>query len=200
MVASLEVLIFNPPQIIVNSKINMAVYTKKGDRGETGLYSSSQKPIRVSKSSVRIRALGAIDELNSFLGLVAAFSSKKSLNKTLDEIQTNLFTINSIIAGAKLKFDIKNTKKLERQIDEMEGKLPVLSNFILPGGTKTGSMIHFARTLVRRAERELVELNNSKKIPNEILMYMNRLSDFLFMLARETNYNGKSSEKIWKIK
>ena len=161
----------------------MAIYTKTGDKGKTATFSGK----RISKFSKLITAIGAIDELNSFLGIVGG----------LIDVQRNLFTINAILTGAKLEFSKDATKKLERQIDRWEGSLPVLKNFIIYGGSKKASQIFFARALARRAERELV----SFKLPStrsEILVYLNRLSDYLFMLARKINHQKKVKEISWK--
>lgn len=158
----------------------MAVYTKTGDKGTTGTFGGR----RVSKSSQLIKTIGAIDELNSFLGIVGG----------LTEIQKNLFTINAILTGAKLKIAEDATKELEKEIDRIEGNLPVQKNFLIYGGTKRAAQIYFARALARRAERELVVL----KPKPEILVYINRLSDYLFMLARKTNQEKGTKEAVWK--
>jgi ATP:cob(I)alamin adenosyltransferase len=161
----------------------VAIYTKTGDKGKTGTFSGK----RISKSSELINAIGAIDELNSFLGTIGG----------LTEIQRNLFTINSILTGAKLELPKDATRKLEREIDKWEGSMPVLKNFIIYSGSKKATQIFFARSLTRRAERSLVNLKiKSQKL--EIFAYINRLSDYLFMLARFTNFRSKISEKIWK--
>lgn len=178
----------------------MAIYTKTGDKGKTSTFGGK----RVSKSSKPINAIGAVDELNSFLGIVLAGARQdikilryKDIEKKILEIQKNLFTINAILAGAKLVFPKDAVKGLEKQIDEWEGDLPVQKNFLIYGGTKTAAQIYFARALARRAERSLV----SFKIPDsrfQILVYMNRLSDYLFMLARIINFRKKIKETIWK--
>lgn len=159
---------------------SMAVYTKAGDKGKTGTYRGK----RISKSSKLIAAIGSVDELNSFLGVIGG----------LIDIQENLFTINAILTGAKLKLPSDATSKLEKEIDKIEGSLPVQKNFLIYGGTKRAAQIYFARALARRAERELVNL----KIKPEILIYINRLSDYLFMLARSTNHKKKVREIYWK--
>ena len=161
----------------------MAVYTKTGDKGETGTFAGK----RVSKSSKLINAIGTIDELNSFLGLVG----------DLVEVQQNLFTINAILTGAKLKLPKDATKKLEVEIDVIEGLLPVQKNFLIYSGTKKARNLFFARALCRRAERELAAL----KIPDtryQILTYINRLSDYLFMKARKENFKKRVKETFWK--
>lgn len=170
----------------------MAIYTKRGDKGETSLYDkNSRQNIRVSKDSLRIGAIGAIDELNSYLGVAST---------NLKDIQRDLFTIGSILAGARLSFGKAKTKKLEKTIDKLEGKLPVLKNFILPGGTSEAAHLQYARALCRRAERELVSLSKTQDINPNILTFMNRLSDYLFMFARKANYDAKIKEETWKRK
>lgn len=162
----------------------MTVYTKTGDKGKTGTFGGK----RVSKSSKLIQSIGAIDELNSYLGIIGK----------LTEIQRNLFTINSILSGAKLEFPIDATKKLEREIDEMEGKMPVLANFIIYSGTPRATKIYYARALARRAERSLVSASDDKHPNLDKLAYLNRLSDYLFTLARYTNFKKKVKEEVWK--
>lgn len=164
----------------------MSVYTKTGDKGKTGTFGGK----RISKSSKLIQAIGAIDELNSYLGIVGK----------LTEIQRNLFTINSILSGAKLIFPKDATKKLEKEIDIMESKMPVLANFIIYSGTSRATKIYYARALARRAERQFVDLNDSQFTKDmSILVYLNRLSDYLFTLARFTNFQKKTKEKVWKV-
>jgi cob(I)alamin adenosyltransferase len=169
----------------------MAIYTKKGDRGETSIFSGKKLP----KSSLRIKTIGAVDEVNSFLGMVIAEAPEL---KDLKEVQRNLFSLGSILAGAPLRFSKAKTRKLEKEIDRVEGKLPVLKNFILPGGGKVGSKLFFARTLVRRAERALVSLNKKEPLKPEILVYINRLSDYLFMVGREVNHKEGIKEEVWR--
>jgi cob(I)alamin adenosyltransferase len=163
----------------------MSVYTKTGDKGKTGTFGGK----RISKSSKLIQAIGAIDELNSYLGIVG----------NLIEIQRNLFTINSILSGAKLTFPKDATKKLEREIDEMEGNMPILANFIIYSGTPKATKLYYARALCRRAERILVAVSDDKHPNLEKLAYLNRLSDYLFTLARFTNFRQKTKEEIWKV-
>jgi ATP:cob(I)alamin adenosyltransferase len=160
----------------------MSVYTKTGDKGKTGIFNGK----RVSKSSKVIQAIGAVDELNSYLGVVGGLS----------EIQRNLFTINAIIARSDLAMPKDATKKLEREIDEMEGKLPVLGNFIIYSGTPRAVKLYYARALARRAERMLIAYGIQHTA--NILPYLNRLSDYLFTLARYTNFKKKVKEELWK--
>lgn len=162
------------------------IYTKKGDRGETGLFCGE----RVSKNSPVISAIGCLDEANSFLGTIGG----------LEKIQRNLMLICAIIAGAKTGFPLSRTKDLEVEIDGMEKKLPKLRNFILPGGGRNGAKLHFARTLIRRAERSVVAIPGILSASPSILIYLNRLSDFLFVLARLTNHKEGKKEVLWQGK
>lgn len=162
----------------------MTVYTKTGDKGKTGTFGGK----RISKSSKLIQAIGAIDELNSYLGIIGK----------LTEIQRNLFTINSILSGAKLTLPKDATKKLEKEIDEMEGTMPVLANFIIYSGTPRATKLYYARALCRRVERILVAASDSKHPNLDKLAYLNRLSDYLFTLARFTNFKKKVMEEVWK--
>lgn len=162
----------------------MAVYTKTGDKGKTGTFAGK----RVSKASGVIHAIGTIDELNSYLGIIGG----------LVEIQRNLFTINSILTGAKLKLSSDAVKKLEKEIDEMEGTMPVLQNFIIYSGVEKTTQLYYARAICRRAERSLVSISDVKHPNSELLMYLNRLSDYLFMLARYTNFKQRIKEEVWK--
>lgn len=178
----------------------MPIYTKKGDKGETGLF--TQKPeekIRISKNSLKVRAIGAVDELDSFIGLAKSFSNKKE-NKILSEIQKDLLTIGSILAGSGLKFSKAKTNKLEKMIDAWDSTLPKLSNFILPGGTNLGAQLHVCRSATRRAEREITALTELEQIPDNIKMYINRLSDFFFQFSRFVNHENNVKEEIWVAK
>lgn len=161
----------------------MSVYTKTGDKGKTGTVSGK----RVSKSSKLIQAIGAIDELNSYLGIIGGLS----------DIQRILFTINSMLAGAKLTIPLDATKKMEREIDDMEGKMPVLANFIIYSGSPKATKIYYARALARRAERMLVAVSDQKHPNLDKLAFLNRLSDYLFTLARFTNFKKKIKEDVW---
>ena len=155
---------------------------------------------RVTKDSLRVEALGSIDELNSFLGIVKSSSKDKDLQKEIGEIQRNLLTIGSITAGSKLRFSSLQTKHLERMIDELEGKLPVLKNFVVPGGNLISAQLQYARALARRVERRMVALSKVEGIKPQILEYLNRLSDTLFMLAREINTKAGIKDEIWRGK
>ncbi|MDP3994902.1 MAG: cob(I)yrinic acid a,c-diamide adenosyltransferase [bacterium] len=159
----------------------MSIYTKKGDKGKTSIFNGK----RLSKDSLLIEAIGSMDEANSWLGVIGGF----------EDIQKDLMTISSILSGAKVDFSLSETEKLEKEIDGLEKKLPKLKGFTIPGGS--GAKLHFARTLVRRAERGLVSLE-IKNYKLEILAYMNRLSDYLYMKAREENFKRGKKEEIWK--
>jgi cob(I)alamin adenosyltransferase len=148
----------------------MSIYTKRGDKGKTELIGSKE---RIAKNSKIICALGALDEVNSYLGVIN--------NNKLLPIQKNLMLISSILAGAKLKLPEEETKKLEQEIDKLEAKLPPLTGFIIPKGE-----LMFARALVRRAEREMIGLKKFSIFNLQSLKYLNRLSDYLFVLSRAT--------------
>lgn len=164
----------------------MSVYTKTGDRGKTGTFGGK----RILKSSKLIEAIGAIDELNSYLGVIGGLS----------DLQKDLFTINSILSGAKLFFGEKRIKYLEREIDNMESKMPVLANFLIYSGSLKSRKLYFARAICRRAERRLVGyLTPKNDSADNLLVYLNRLSDYLFTLARFENYRLGIKEKIWEI-
>lgn len=175
----------------------MAIYTKKGDKGSTGLYSETK---RLTKDSQRIRAIGAVDEVNSFLGVIVSLSEDSHLIRYLEEIQENLLVVGSVLGGSNLRFSKVKTRKIEKEIDRLEKALPKLTNFIIPGGTKTAAKVHFARTLVRRAEREVVNLSREEIVKPQIIIYLNRLSDLLFMFARRANFIKGVKEKAWKTK
>ena len=176
----------------------MAVYTKTGDKGETSLYDPKDaRRRRVSKNSLKINAIGAVDELNSFVGVTKSTSQDKLLLKKLEKVQENLLTIGSILAGSSLRFYESKTKTLEKEIDKIEAKLPVLRNFILPGGGVTASHLHYCRSVTRKAERRLVALNKKEVVKPQILTFVNRLSDYFFMLAREQNWQSKTKETYW---
>lgn len=175
----------------------MRIYTKFGDTGNTALIGGKV----VSKDHPRVSAYGSIDELNSVLGIVIAFSELKELTDSLTKIQNDLFVIGAVLAGATDKeLDTKRVSDLESEIDQLETKLPPLKNFILPGGSKTAALLHHARTVCRRSEREIVSLSKIEKIDSGIIVYMNRLSDMLFIHARFVNQSKKVTEVIWKGK
>ncbi len=176
----------------------MPIYTKKGDKGETGMISPNpEEKIRLSKSSLKVRAIGAIDELDSFMGVAKSFTSDKIFLKILSDIQKDLLTIGSRIAGSGLKFTKAKTTKLERYIDKWDKELPKLSNFILPGGTNLGAQLHVCRSAARRAERELTAFSEIEEVNDNIKMYINRLSDFMFQFSRYVNFKANIKEELW---
>ncbi|OGH38625.1 MAG: ATP:cob(I)alamin adenosyltransferase [Candidatus Levybacteria bacterium RIFCSPLOWO2_01_FULL_36_10] len=181
----------------------MKIYTRTGDKGKTSLFSNQ----RVWKNSKRVSAYGSLDELNSLLGVVLSnFDNGKEHQKHLAEIikiiQNDLFYVGSSMAdinGNVSDIDLKNrTLFFEKKIDEMSNKMPKLSSFIIPGGGKTGALLHFARSVSRRAEREIVALFKEEKIDENIIQYINRLSDLFFTMARFANYKERKKEIIWK--
>jgi len=171
------------------------IYTRGGDKGSTSLGDGS----RVDKSSARIKAYGEVDEANSSIGIAIAFSSSKIKN-TLLAIQNDLFDV-----GADLCFPTQEKKKLtilsnrvvflEDEIDKLNKDLSKLESFILPGGTKSSSFLHLSRSLVRRAERSIVELDKGEEVNPNVIKYINRLSDFLFVAARFEN--KKEGDILW---
>lgn len=176
----------------------MAIYTKRGDKGETSLYDGvSVQRERVSKDSLRVRAIGAIDELNSFLGVAISFSESPQLSRKLEETQRDLFRVGSILAGSNLRFSKAKTKLLEKKIDELEERLPPLKSFILPGGSRLSALLQYSRALARRAEREVVALDKAWKVKPQVLAYLNRLADLFFMLAREANFQRGILDEVW---
>lgn len=176
------------------ANVDMGIYTKKGDKGETGLLDKSK---RLPKYSLEIETLGAIDEANSFLGLSASFLTEQYLKNKITQVQRTLFTLASIIAGAKLSISKSIITKYEKEIDEWTAIMPPLSNFIFPGGSKPASFIFTARSVVRRAERLIVKLNEEKKLDPTILIYINRVSDYLFTIARYVDFREGVKEEIW---
>ena len=174
----------------VNLEAQLKIYTKTGDAGTTGLYGGK----RVAKDSPRIEAYGDVDELNAVLGMTISESPHQPIRKTLQEIQEALFVLGAQLASPNNDPKIEvitsaHIDRIERQIDTITETLEPLKTFILPGGSKTAAHLHLARTICRRAERATVHLAT---LPNESvdrwnLIYLNRLSDFLFVLARLAN-------------
>ena len=180
------------------------IYTKTGDDGTTGLSDGS----RVKKYDIRPSAYGDVDELNSFIGLSINCINKdkkyNSLVKILKKIQTDLFDLGADLSTPieeRPKYEplrIKNSQvlNLENLIDKFNSKLEPLNSFVLPGGSEMSCWLHIARTVARRAERSMSKLSKKNKINKQSLIYMNRLSDFLFVVSRVTNDNGKS-DILW---
>jgi cob(I)alamin adenosyltransferase len=183
----------------------MKIYTKTGDAGKTSLLGGT----KVLKNDPRIEAYGTIDELNSYIGLVSDFCDDDHAKTILKEIQDRLFTIGSELAcdpQKNVKMNIpdlheSDVELLEKEMDEMDAQLPQMKNFILPGGSPAVSFMHIARCVCRRAERCCVNLKeNGGEVNPLIIKYVNRLSDYLFMLARYTGMKTNVPEIIWKAR
>jgi cob(I)alamin adenosyltransferase len=180
------------------------IYTKTGDRGETGLFGGP----RVKKDHPRIRAYGGVDELNAFVGFARAAGPGRDVDSLLEAVQNDLFDLGAVLAApdpeslkGKGRFaGAKEIERLEREIDRMERDLEPLKTFVLPGGSELAARLHLARTVCRRAERETVALAASEPVGAESLVYLNRLSDFLFVLARWVNLKAGVSDAAWTKK
>ncbi|MFC2127399.1 cob(I)yrinic acid a,c-diamide adenosyltransferase [Bacteroidota bacterium] len=185
----------------------MKIYTKTGDKGITGLYGGT----RVSKSHLRIESYGTIDELNSYIGLIRDQKINKSTFDVLVKIQKELFVIGAILATPKENEILKNGNQrleisqigdeliffLEKEIDLMNEELGPITHFVLPGGHTTVSYCHIARCVCRRAERLVVSLNEKTDVDFGVIKYLNRLSDYLFVLARKLTFDCKAKEIKW---
>jgi len=171
------------------------ITTRTGDRGETGLGDGS----RVRKSSVRVRALGDIDELNSAIGLVLAEETPADIAEALGEVQHDLFDLGGEVSipGHAMLGDAQ-VERLEARIEAWNAELAPLKEFILPGGTRAAAAAHLARTICRRAERALVELGEKEKVNEPALRYLNRLSDLLFIAGRRLNRAAGRSDVQWR--
>lgn len=179
----------------------MKIYTKTGDAGSTALFGGK----RVSKSDLRIDAYGTIDELNAWMGLVRDQPTNERRSQLLITIQNNLFVIGSMLAAepgnSKIKIPVLSASAatdLEKAIDSMEATLPPLRNFVLPGGNYSVSQCHVARTVCRRAERCVVALHQLEPVDPLVLVYLNRLSDYLFVLTRAMAQELHVQETPWK--
>lgn len=178
------------------------IYTKTGDQGSTALFGGA----RVPKNHIRIESYGTVDELNSYIGLVRDSLADKPVREALKEIQDRLFTLGAILATDPSKDPNKlqtpdlhkgDVTFLEGEIDRMEAPLEPLKNFILPGGHPTVSHCHIARCICRRAERMTVALNENEPVLPIVMQYLNRLSDYLFMLGRYVAYLLEAEEVAW---
>ncbi len=177
----------------------MKIYTKTGDTGQTGLFGGG----RVSKDSLRVHAYGSVDELNAVLGVARAIGMNATLDTLLARIQNELFVLGADLAtpGAANyipRVDSDYVTRLEQEIDQFEAELEPLKQFILPGGTPEAAQLHLARTVCRRAERQVVSLQATEEALNSItLLYLNRLSDWLFVLARLANARSGVADVPW---
>jgi cob(I)alamin adenosyltransferase len=179
----------------------MKIYTKTGDTGDTSLFGGQ----RVPKDALRIEAYGTIDELNSVLGIVRADNADSELDAILHRLQEQLFVLGADLATPRSidrksvhRIEPKDAQPLEKLIDQLDEKLKPLKNFILPGGSPVAARIHFARTVCRRAERAVVRMSRNEDIGEGAVIYLNRLSDFLFVLARYVNQKADVQETKWK--
>ena len=179
----------------------MKIYTRTGDAGGTALFGGT----RVSKADPRVAAYGDIDELNACLGVVRASSEELGdIRGLIEQLQKDLFAIGAILAttkprrheGTKTHISQDDVLRLEQWIDRFEADLPPLRRFILPGGTPAGAMLHLSRTVCRRAERSIVSLG-TEQVEAQVLVYVNRLSDLLFVLARAVNHRAAQPELEW---
>ena len=178
------------------------IYTRTGDHGETGLFGGA----RVSKDHPRVRAYGSVDELNAVLGLARAAGPSQEIDTILERLQHQLFDLGAELAtpdaahragGHIARATPERVAALERDIDRFQDRLPPLRQFVLPGGTPAASALHHARTVARRAERAIVRLASSEPVNPELLKYVNRLSDLLFVLARAANHAAGQAEPTW---
>jgi cob(I)alamin adenosyltransferase len=181
----------------------MKIYTKTGDSGDTGLFGGG----RVGKDHPRVEAYGDVDELNATLGLVRALEPMPRIDEVIVPIQRDLFSIGALLATPdrdkmrasleKARIDDTRIRELELAIDQCETELEPLRSFIVPGGTAKAAALHVARTVCRRAERRVVALQQTEELPSLVVIYLNRVSDLLFMLARVANRRAGAGEVSW---
>ena len=179
----------------------MKIYTRTGDAGDTSLLGGE----RVSKAAARVAAYGDVDEVNAWLGLVRSMVADRELTEILDQLQRSLFAVGARLADPAHRVAVRVDKaaigsadieRLEAWIDRLDAELPPLRRFILAGGSQAGAALHVARTVCRRAERSVVALGRDAVEP-EIFMFLNRLSDLLFVMARAANHRTGLSETEW---
>jgi cob(I)alamin adenosyltransferase len=179
----------------------LKIYTKTGDAGTTSLLGGK----KVSKSATRIAAYGTVDELNSAIGVCRSFGLERRLDGFFERVQSDLFRVGAELAsgegaapGGLSPVADADVTSMEAEIDRLDAELEPLRNFILPGGSQAASAAHLARSICRRAERCVVKLSEGEKVRGAIVVYLNRLSDALFVAARWINASGGTPEKIWK--
>jgi cob(I)alamin adenosyltransferase len=183
--------------------MTLKIYTRTGDEGDTGLFGGG----RVTKDHPRVEAYGDIDELNAAIGMARSVEMMPRIDEVLAPLQRDLFAIGALLATpdrekmaeqlAKARIDDERIGQLERAIDEGEAELEPLRAFILPGGTPNAAALHVARTVCRRAERRVVALMRDTELPQLVCIYLNRLSDLLFVLARVANARAGAGEVTW---
>ncbi|WP_373843773.1 cob(I)yrinic acid a,c-diamide adenosyltransferase [Bacteroides heparinolyticus] len=177
------------------------IYTKTGDKGTTSLVGGT----RVPKTHIRLEAYGTVDELNSNLGVLATFLSDKQDRMFMQQVQDKLFAVGSHLATDREQTELnavsvvhwEDVEVMEREIDRLDNLLPSLSAFILPGGSRGSAVCHICRTVCRRAERRILALAEQVEISSELMAYVNRLSDYLFVLSRKMNQDEKKEEIFW---
>jgi cob(I)alamin adenosyltransferase len=178
------------------------IYTKTGDKGTTALFGGRRLP----KHDLRIEAYGTVDELNVYVGLVRDVTSDEAIRNLLKDIQDRLFTVGATLATDPEKqlstpdLHSSDIEVLEKAMDDMDTELPALKNFILPGGHTTVSYCHLARVVCRRAERLTVALNEAESVDEMVLKYLNRLSDYFFVLSRKLAKDLKAEEVVWNAR
>jgi cob(I)alamin adenosyltransferase len=180
----------------------MRIYTKTGDNGQTGLSGGD----RVDKDDLRVECYGTVDELNSCLGVVRAEGLSADVDELCQYLQNNLFVLGAELATLpekaeqtkRRRIDESHIRTLEQAIDRFSAELPPLTQFILPGGRKTAALFHLARTVCRRAERQVVTLGKRSVVSPYVLVYLNRLSDLCFTLARSENHHGQTPDIPWR--
>ncbi|MFT3752937.1 MAG: cob(I)yrinic acid a,c-diamide adenosyltransferase [Paludibacter sp.] len=180
----------------------MKLYTKTGDKGQTGLIGGT----RVDKNDIRLEAYGTVDELNSYIGLLTTYQIPETEVQFLRFIQNKLFTIGAHLATDTSKVPLQKASvldedsvlRVEKEIDRLDETLPKLHSFILPGGSQSGALCHVCRTVARRAERRIYDMNQVHSIDNQILIFINRLSDYFFILSRFLTLGSGCEEIYWK--
>ncbi len=170
------------------------IYTRTGDKGDTGMADGS----RTRKDSMLVHALGDVDELNSVLGVLASLTKNTEVSDLIKQVQNDLFDLGAELSASIDVLSIDHTSWLENELDKMNESLPALKEFILPGGGEAAALCHVARSVCRRAERSMVTLNNDRTLRPELLAYINRLSDFLFVLARTLTKLTGDEEVYWQ--
>lgn len=171
------------------------ITTRTGDSGETGLGDGS----RIGKNSPRVAALGDVDELNSAIGVLLGETVPETIRALLERVQHDLFDLGGDLSiPGRATISEEQIERLEGALEEFNAPLPPLKEFILPGGTRAAGLAHLARTVCRRAERSLIALGSSEKVADEARVYLNRLSDLLFVLGRVLNREGGRSDVLWQ--